>query len=466
MGKTYIKTIIREIGQSFGRFFAIFAIVALGVGFLAGLLVSTPNMKLSVDDYYKEHNMTDIFIKGNLGLTEDDYKEIAKIKEVEHIMPAYVTDALMENQDQDIFTSRIYGLPLDDLNTKDSQFINQLELVEGRMPRADHECLVERSGDFIREMEIGSTLTIVEEDEDKKDELEDTYKNTEYTVVGVVSNPFYFSKERESSSKGDGRLSAIVYIHEDNYDLDVYTDLYIKAAGAEALQSFTDEYETYVEGIAKKIEDIGKVRSRIRYRDVIEEASESLDYAKDQYEAAEKKAYKELDDALKTLERARVEIRKAEDEVSGGDNELFNSQLDLTKEKEAFVKQIRAQEAEFEKGQSELNNARQALVGAQSFIGIHEFNAGMNDILAKESELLSGKALLETKKKEAKAQFQEAQLQIDQAKLEIEQGQSDLKLAKEELAKGEADYRRAKSQVEEELEDADFKITEAEEEIN
>ncbi|HHX62564.1 MAG TPA: hypothetical protein GX707_17905, partial [Epulopiscium sp.] len=70
MGKTYIKTIIREVRQSFGRFFAIFAIVALGVGFLAGLLVATPNMKKTMDQYYEKYNMTDIFIKSNLGLTK------------------------------------------------------------------------------------------------------------------------------------------------------------------------------------------------------------------------------------------------------------------------------------------------------------------------------------------------------------------------------------------------------------
>jgi len=64
--KTYIKTIIREIKESFGRFTAIFAIVALGVGFLAGLLATTPDMKASVDRYYDKNNMADIFINATM----------------------------------------------------------------------------------------------------------------------------------------------------------------------------------------------------------------------------------------------------------------------------------------------------------------------------------------------------------------------------------------------------------------
>ena len=67
IGFTYIKIIVREIKQSFSRFIAIFAIVALGVGFLAGLTSATPDMQVSVDTYYDANNMADIFIKSTMG---------------------------------------------------------------------------------------------------------------------------------------------------------------------------------------------------------------------------------------------------------------------------------------------------------------------------------------------------------------------------------------------------------------
>ena len=50
--RTFFKHIRREIGGSLGRFAAIFAITALGVGFLAGLLSTAPDFYTTIDDYY------------------------------------------------------------------------------------------------------------------------------------------------------------------------------------------------------------------------------------------------------------------------------------------------------------------------------------------------------------------------------------------------------------------------------
>ena len=49
--------ILRSIKDSFGRFAAIFAISALGVGFLAGLLAATPNMADSGSLYFEENGL-------------------------------------------------------------------------------------------------------------------------------------------------------------------------------------------------------------------------------------------------------------------------------------------------------------------------------------------------------------------------------------------------------------------------
>ena len=45
---SYAKNIFREITGNFGRFFSIFAIVALGTGFFAGLMSTSPDMLDSV----------------------------------------------------------------------------------------------------------------------------------------------------------------------------------------------------------------------------------------------------------------------------------------------------------------------------------------------------------------------------------------------------------------------------------
>ena len=69
MRRTYRKNILRTVRATLGRFLAIFAIVALGVGFLAGLLAATPDMRYSVDRFFDETHMYDLRILSELGLT-------------------------------------------------------------------------------------------------------------------------------------------------------------------------------------------------------------------------------------------------------------------------------------------------------------------------------------------------------------------------------------------------------------
>lgn len=66
MKRTYRKTVVRTIRQSLSRFLAIFAIVALGVGFLAGLLATTPDMRYSADRFFDETDLFDLRIVGTL----------------------------------------------------------------------------------------------------------------------------------------------------------------------------------------------------------------------------------------------------------------------------------------------------------------------------------------------------------------------------------------------------------------
>ena len=50
----YVKTILRSIRMTLPRFLAIFAIIALGVGFFAGLKVTTPSFVHTVNGYANE----------------------------------------------------------------------------------------------------------------------------------------------------------------------------------------------------------------------------------------------------------------------------------------------------------------------------------------------------------------------------------------------------------------------------
>lgn len=58
MNRSILKNTLRSISKTKGRFLAIFAIIALGSGFFAGVKVTSPDMKLTADTYYKDtHHM-------------------------------------------------------------------------------------------------------------------------------------------------------------------------------------------------------------------------------------------------------------------------------------------------------------------------------------------------------------------------------------------------------------------------
>ena len=100
--KKFSKNIAKEFKNSFGRFLAIMAIIALGVGFLIGVTQATPDMKTSMSDYLIDNTAYDVDVKATYGLTQSDINNIASLKDedgndvVEAYMPV-VTSSVMAN---------------------------------------------------------------------------------------------------------------------------------------------------------------------------------------------------------------------------------------------------------------------------------------------------------------------------------------------------------------------------------
>ena len=116
--KKFTKNIAKEFKNSFGRFLAIMAIIALGVGFLIGISQSTPDMKTSMSDYLTENAAYDVDVKATYGLTQTDIDEIASLTTtdgddvVADYMPA-VTSSVMANIDGSTSRSAVNLIGID-----------------------------------------------------------------------------------------------------------------------------------------------------------------------------------------------------------------------------------------------------------------------------------------------------------------------------------------------------------------
>ncbi len=109
MNPSYRKNILRTVKSSLSRFLAIFAIVALGVGFLAGLLAAPGDMRLSADSYYDDTAMYDLRVVSTLGLTEQDLELVRQTEGVESVLPVYDEDLVLLTPDGDSHCLRIPG---------------------------------------------------------------------------------------------------------------------------------------------------------------------------------------------------------------------------------------------------------------------------------------------------------------------------------------------------------------------
>ena len=109
--RTYRKNILRTVRGSLSRFLAIFAIVALGSGFLAGVLASPIDMRISADSYMDQSNMFDLRIVSTMGLTGGDMEILKELDGIEGIVPAYDTDTVLLSELGDTHTARIHTLP-------------------------------------------------------------------------------------------------------------------------------------------------------------------------------------------------------------------------------------------------------------------------------------------------------------------------------------------------------------------
>ncbi len=428
MKKTYIKNILRTVRRTMSRFGAIFAIVALGVGFLSGLLATTPDMYDSSDAYFDDTNLFDMRIVSTLGLTDDDVEAIKKTDGVKEVMPAYYTDVLVSvGGSEDAVVTRFHSLPATMEDNDPEGYINRLEVTQGRLPVKDGECVVLDSKSMLtRSVSVGDTIVVKGEDTGLADE--------KYKITGVVTSSSYFSMERETSSIGNGSITFVAFTGEQSFTSEAYTDVYLTVDGAKELGTFTDEYEDTVKNVSDKIEAISAERCEIRYNSVKTEAENKLSDAKKEYEDAKAEAEEKLSDARKQLDEGQAEIAKnektledAKKKIDSGEKELSNTQNTLTGTLTEKQQQLIAgkqalidAKAQYDTAKEQLDAGAQQLATLKTTLTVAQsvVDAAAPEVKAYQTQLETLKAQLDTSQESldaAQTAYNEAQKKVDDA---------------------------------------------------
>lgn len=409
MRRTYRKNILRTVRATLGRFLAIFAIVALGVGFLAGLLAATPDMRYSGDRFFDETHMYDLRILSELGLTEEDVEAIRAVEGVGEVMPGYYADVFADTPDGDTVVARFHSVPLEQVEEREPEnYLNRLEVVEGRLPVKEDECVIS-GGSYLTgsSFEVGDTIELSADNED----LEDTFTRTSFKIVGVVKSSNYFSVEREPANIGSGTVSIVAYTGAQNFAYDVYTEVYASVEGTQEMSCFSDEYDDAVQAVSDRIEAVSGALCQKRYDDVKAQTEQQLADARAQ-----------LADAQQDYDDGRAEVAENEEKLSDAEAEIEAGEAELAQNKETIS--------------GTLTQKQQQLADAEALVieGKAQLEAARTQLDTAGAQLAAGKTALEA----AKQQLPALEQAVEQAEAQRPVLESQLSAAKAALEAAEA----------------------------
>ena len=406
MNKSYRKNILRTFKSTRSRFIAIFSIVALGVGFLAGLSATPVDMRNSMERYMDSGNFYDLRVLSTLGLTDEDVQALSRVEGVRQVEAAYSADLLVQAGGADVVVARAHSIPRE---------INVLTLVEGRLPERRGECVVEAgANDVNRAFDIGQKFFLTEDNED----LEEKMAATEFTVVGVVHNTNYFSFEREPASVGNGTINLVFYVEPEDFAYESYTEIYLTADGALEQSSLEDDYEETVRKLSERVESISDEQCRKRYNTLRTDAQAEIDRAWQEYEDARTEADEKLADAWQEILDGRKKLADGEQELADGEREY-----------EDGLKEVADAEKEVSDGQDALQKAEDQLIEGQAAWddGWRKFKDGETTLAEAKKELEEGQRKYDdglAAYQISVAQLQAGELQLAEAKQKLDAAQT------------------------------------------
>lgn len=314
MKNALVKDFVREVIKTRSRFLSIMVLIALSVAFLSGLRATPLDMKRTGDSYLDAQNLADIQVLSNLGLTDGDLDALLALPEIESGEGAYVVDA---------FTSSPGGEEVTKAYSLTERDVNQVSLRSGRMPETATECVVDAGLLSMLDIELGDAVTVI-----PGGIYKGALRQEEYTVVGTIRSPVYITIERGSASIGTGTVKAYVYLPREAFSMDYYTAIYLRVKGAEEMLAFTEEYDSYIDGILKSMEPLAEERAALRHDELVDDADAQLESAQQELDAARAEAEAKLADAEAELAAARQQLDDGWAEWNAGQQRLDRERAD------------------------------------------------------------------------------------------------------------------------------------------
>ncbi len=271
MKKTQWKDSIRNIRKEKISFISIAIIALLAVASYLGINFTSEAMRQNADNFYRKTHFRDLEISSTMLLGEEDLQSLPEMTEVADAEGIYMVNAKVSKQPGHENVS-VVSL---------TERINTPELVEGRLPENERECVLESDLAAIIGGQVGERLRV----SDAQGKPPAYLKESEFLITGIVYHADLYTLKSQSPG------NRYIIVSPGAFDKEAFGNSYMKAlvkiGKPEGLSYFSEEYKNLAAAAMKKIETWSKEREIKREAAIRNTAAQSLTASKKQLAEAE-----------------------------------------------------------------------------------------------------------------------------------------------------------------------------------
>lgn len=355
MAHAFRKDIWRTIVQSRKRFISILIICVLGVTMVTGLRASCFDLRNSTDAFFDSQQLYDVSIQSTLGLSADDVEAVSKIDGVQQAEGTWTEDTYT-----DAGSSRLSV----EVKVLSESGINEPYLVSGELPTTSNEIAVTQNYLDVSGASIGDTVTLEDNGSDA------LFMRTEYTITGTVIDPTELTNPTGPIAiRASASPDCCFFVTADAVDpevADTFTTIYIKAANADGISSYSDQYTSLINTVVDNLETLRTEREQARTDEIKQDAQATIDEQEAEAQDGFTEAESQLADAQAQIDDGWEELIASKSQLAEGRQQLADGEAEL----EAQAQQLKEGRAQIEEGLNQVTEGR-----TQIESGIQQINA-------------------------------------------------------------------------------------------
>ena len=379
MKKTQRKDARRNVLKQVVSYLSIVVIATLAVSAFLGIEFTAKGISNNANNFYAGTNYRDVEIVSTKLVTPEDIEAIRAVQGVADVEGSYRINAKVFLND---IVTEVSVVSL-------TERVNTVQLIEGRLPEAANECVLEKYVDEDTGLTIGDTIEVL----DSYGKTPAYLTRSEYVITGIVFHPDHGAVPLITPG------SLYVLVKPEAFDTEALENCFMTAEVViekpEGIDVFSNRYSKTIKATVDRLDALAKERELLRTNDI-----------KDRYQTGIDDGQTQLDAAWDKLTDGRTDLDKGWDEYNKGVADLENAEKQLADAKT----QLEDAEAQLADAKEQLDAAKDKLDNAKS--QLDEAKTGLAEA---EAKLADAKTQLDEKKEQLESVYQ----QIEEAKAKI-----------------------------------------------